>query len=204
MPVAMTQRNYSKLCSRLLDKAKLNDVPPKLFRTGCSKSGRQNSKGSSEGESKFSIFPASKVMRLWNSSFCRPGYEICRNVRFPCLYTSAWNFSTSTANWDQSQESEVSQNRGELNVSKPQLPTSTSENAAKVKESTPAKPGGASLSRKPHDISLERNFITPLRAMNDFLLTPADLEGMRKTLRRSAHADEPPITVYWRKDIEAK
>ncbi|CAG7838386.1 unnamed protein product [Allacma fusca] len=61
-------------------------------------------------------------------------------------------------------------------------------------------PGG----RKPRYMSLDRNFVTPLRAMSEFLLTPKNLEGMRKTLRRSAHADEPPITVYWRKDVEAK
>lgn len=204
----MTRRNYSKLCSRLLDKAKLNDVCSKLLRSSCSKSGVETSKGhisSEEARSKVSsIFPGPQVMGLWNTSLRRPGLGICRDVRSPCLYTSAWKFSTSTANWDQGQESKVTKNRGEIHVSKPLQPASTSESAAKVKESTPAKPGGASLSRKPHDISLERNFITPLRAMNDFLLTPADLEGMRKTLRRSAHADEPPITVYWRKDIEAK
>lgn len=52
--------------------------------------------------------------------------------------------------------------------------------------------------------SLERNFITPSRAMSDFLLKPTDLESLVKTRRRSPHAAEPPITVYWRKDVEAK
>ncbi|GAB0094802.1 Zinc transporter 9 [Sergentomyia squamirostris] len=52
--------------------------------------------------------------------------------------------------------------------------------------------------------SLERNFITPGRAMSDFLLKPTDLESLVKTRRRSPHAAEPPITVYWRKDVEAK
>lgn len=52
--------------------------------------------------------------------------------------------------------------------------------------------------------SLERNFITPVRAMADFLLKPVDLEGLRKTKRRSPYENEPPITVYWRKDVEAK
>lgn len=54
------------------------------------------------------------------------------------------------------------------------------------------------------DVSLERNFITPVRAMSDFLLKSGDLQGLRKTMRRSPHTDEPPITVYWRKDVEAK
>lgn len=52
--------------------------------------------------------------------------------------------------------------------------------------------------------SLERNFITPNRAMNDFLLKPADLELLPKTKRRSPYEQEPPITVYWRKDVEKK
>lgn len=52
--------------------------------------------------------------------------------------------------------------------------------------------------------SLERNFITPVRAMSDFLLKPSDLEALPKTKRRSPYEQEPPITVYWRKDVEAK
>uniref|UniRef100_A0A6P7GIG0 Proton-coupled zinc antiporter SLC30A9, mitochondrial n=1 Tax=Diabrotica virgifera virgifera TaxID=50390 RepID=A0A6P7GIG0_DIAVI len=52
--------------------------------------------------------------------------------------------------------------------------------------------------------SLERNFITPVKAMSDFLLKPSDLEVLPKTKRRSPYESEPPITVYWRKDVEAK
>ncbi|XP_065339223.1 proton-coupled zinc antiporter SLC30A9, mitochondrial [Cloeon dipterum] len=52
--------------------------------------------------------------------------------------------------------------------------------------------------------SLERNFVTPLRAMNDFLLKQNELDELRKIQRRSPFENEPPITVYWRRDIEAK
>jgi solute carrier family 30 (zinc transporter), member 9 len=52
--------------------------------------------------------------------------------------------------------------------------------------------------------SLERNFITPNRAMSDFLLKASDLETLPKTKRRSPYEQEPPITVYWRKDVESK
>lgn len=52
--------------------------------------------------------------------------------------------------------------------------------------------------------STERNFITPLRAMQEYLLQPHDLTGLRKTLRRSPHVDEPPIQVFWRRDVEAR
>ncbi|KAK9508415.1 hypothetical protein O3M35_005980 [Rhynocoris fuscipes] len=52
--------------------------------------------------------------------------------------------------------------------------------------------------------SMERNFITPARAMTDFLLKPDDLKDLKATKRRSPYENEPPITVYWRKDVEAK
>lgn len=52
--------------------------------------------------------------------------------------------------------------------------------------------------------SLERNFITPARAMSDFLLKPSDLEELEKTKRRSPYEQEPPIIMYWRKDVEEK
>jgi hypothetical protein len=51
---------------------------------------------------------------------------------------------------------------------------------------------------------MERNFITPARAMNEFHLKSSDLETLKKTERRSAYENEPPITVYWLKDVEAK
>ncbi|KAH8324712.1 hypothetical protein KR074_009382 [Drosophila pseudoananassae] len=52
--------------------------------------------------------------------------------------------------------------------------------------------------------SLERNFITPTRAISDFLLTAGDLESLPKIKRRSPYEQEPPMTVYWRRDVEAK
>ncbi|CAH0397484.1 unnamed protein product [Chilo suppressalis] len=50
----------------------------------------------------------------------------------------------------------------------------------------------------------ERNFITPIRAMTEYLLKQSDLESLPKVLRRSPYEAEPPITVYYRKDVEAK
>ena len=35
-------------------------------------------------------------------------------------------------------------------------------------------------------------------------MKPSDLENLPKTKRRSPYEFEPPITVYWRKDVEAK
>lgn len=53
-------------------------------------------------------------------------------------------------------------------------------------------------------MSLERNFITPARALSDFMLTVKDLEKLPKIKRRSPYEQEPPMTVYWRRDVEAK
>ena len=50
----------------------------------------------------------------------------------------------------------------------------------------------------------ERNFITAMRAMQEFHLKPENLVGLRVTTRRSPSENTPPIKVYWRKDVEAK
>lgn len=50
----------------------------------------------------------------------------------------------------------------------------------------------------------DRNFVTPVRVMTDYLLKPNDLEGLRKIQRRSPYEDAPPITVYLRRDVELK
>lgn len=43
-----------------------------------------------------------------------------------------------------------------------------------------------------------------MRAMTEYLLKQSDLEMLPKVLRRSPYESEPPITVYYRKDVEAK
>ncbi|XP_049864908.1 zinc transporter 9 [Pectinophora gossypiella] len=50
----------------------------------------------------------------------------------------------------------------------------------------------------------ERNFITPMRAMTEYLLKQSDLETLPKVLRRSPYESAPPITVFYRKDVDAK
>lgn len=74
------------------------------------------------------------------------------------------------------------------------------------KESPPPSPPPVAPKRPRFDyrVSLERNFITPARAISDFMLTAADLEKMPKIKRRSPYEQEPPMTVYWRRDVEAK
>jgi len=52
--------------------------------------------------------------------------------------------------------------------------------------------------------SYDRNYITQQRALNDYLLRPQDLDGLRMTSRRSAFDSNVPDKVYWRKDVEAR
>ena len=52
--------------------------------------------------------------------------------------------------------------------------------------------------------SYDRNYITEIRAVEEYLLDPSDLAGLRMTVRRSANETDPPHKVYWRKDIETK
>ncbi|XP_074604456.1 solute carrier family 30 member 9 [Brevipalpus obovatus] len=50
----------------------------------------------------------------------------------------------------------------------------------------------------------ERNFVTPVRAMSEYLLKPSDIQDLRRFFRRSPFEDAPPIAVYLRRDIEAR
>uniref|UniRef100_A0A4W5RT98 Proton-coupled zinc antiporter SLC30A9, mitochondrial n=1 Tax=Hucho hucho TaxID=62062 RepID=A0A4W5RT98_9TELE len=50
----------------------------------------------------------------------------------------------------------------------------------------------------------QNNFITAVRAMNEFCLKPSDLEQLRKIRRRSPHDDTEAFTVFLRSDVEVK
>uniref|UniRef100_A0A8C9VW97 Proton-coupled zinc antiporter SLC30A9, mitochondrial n=1 Tax=Scleropages formosus TaxID=113540 RepID=A0A8C9VW97_SCLFO len=50
----------------------------------------------------------------------------------------------------------------------------------------------------------QNNFITAVRAMNEFCLKPSDLSQLRKIRRRSPHDDTEAFTVFLRSDVEAK
>uniref|UniRef100_A0A674NFM9 Proton-coupled zinc antiporter SLC30A9, mitochondrial n=1 Tax=Takifugu rubripes TaxID=31033 RepID=A0A674NFM9_TAKRU len=50
----------------------------------------------------------------------------------------------------------------------------------------------------------QNNFITAVRAMNEFCLKPSDLEQLRRIRRRSPHDDTEAFTVFLRSDVEAK
>ncbi|XP_043917448.1 zinc transporter 9 isoform X2 [Protopterus annectens] len=50
----------------------------------------------------------------------------------------------------------------------------------------------------------ENNFITGVRAMNEFCLKASDLEQLRKIRRRSPHDDSEAFTVFLRSDVEVK
>ncbi|CAK6433207.1 unnamed protein product [Pipistrellus nathusii] len=50
----------------------------------------------------------------------------------------------------------------------------------------------------------QNNFITGVRAINEFCLKASDLEQLRKIRQRSPHEDTESFTVYLRSDVEAK
>lgn len=80
-------------------------------------------------------------------------------------------------------------------------PTPADAESAKKKEVKPKKV------RSKLDVTqatTERNFMTPLRAMNEYMLKPGDLTDIRKFQRRSPFEDAPPITVYLRRDVESR
>lgn len=100
------------------------------------------------------------------------------------------------------------------NASSPPRPQPASEgsSSAKAKEILQESANAIKNSSKrapripldPSISSLARNFVTPGRAMSDFLLKMEHLEGLKSTKRRSPYINQAPITVYWRKDVEAK
>ncbi|XP_039280594.1 zinc transporter 9 [Nilaparvata lugens] len=95
----------------------------------------------------------------------------------------------------------------ELRVTELLKDKETSNNTGKKVTAVAAAPKRQRSSMPRVDLSassVERNFITPVRAMSDFLLKPAELEDLRPSKRRSPYENEPPIIVYWRKDVEAK
>ncbi|XP_076175866.1 solute carrier family 30 member 9 isoform X2 [Ptiloglossa arizonensis] len=97
------------------------------------------------------------------------------------------------------------ENLGQLKERKLNVePISTVDNQSKKQKQQDLKAEAKKKKVNRSTSSLERNFITPVRAMSDFLLKPSDLENLPKTKRRSPYEFEPPITVYWRKDVEAK
>lgn len=54
------------------------------------------------------------------------------------------------------------------------------------------------------ETTVERNFITPQRAVTEFMLKPSQLEGLPKNFRRSPYESELSILVYHRKDVEKR
>ncbi|XP_061440294.1 proton-coupled zinc antiporter SLC30A9, mitochondrial isoform X2 [Rhineura floridana] len=51
---------------------------------------------------------------------------------------------------------------------------------------------------------MKNNFITGVRAINEFCLKSSDLDQLRKIKRRSPHDDTEAFTVFLRTDVEAK
>ncbi|KAK3910398.1 Zinc transporter 9 [Frankliniella fusca] len=87
--------------------------------------------------------------------------------------------------------------------STPATPSSTLPNPATV---TPARRASSAAAERKMRVDvgvpfMERNLMTVERAMADFLLTQDDLEGLKRTKRRSPYPNSPEMVVLSRKDV---
>ncbi|KAG8003868.1 Zinc transporter 9, partial [Nibea albiflora] len=89
--------------------------------------------------------------------------------------------------------------------SKDDPPKSPSAETVLSAAATPASPVRAVLKKREYGAKYtQNNFITAVRAMNEFCLKPSDLEQLRRIRRRSPHDDTEAFTVFLRSDVEAK
>ncbi|CAH4033392.1 unnamed protein product [Pieris brassicae] len=181
----------------------------------------------------FSRYVGSRYFQIRSTtSFYLSTSRICRKVNFKIgfstktiRYLHVYTYNNCKSEVKKSQEQEQAKENNSLKVSeiitkskdKIVVKTETDE-SKKVTKVTIEKPKEAASSptqtvappvkkRLLIDFSAsytERNFITPMRAMTEYLLKQSDLESLPKVLRRSPYESEPPITVYYRKDVEAK
>ncbi|XP_020641862.3 proton-coupled zinc antiporter SLC30A9, mitochondrial isoform X1 [Pogona vitticeps] len=101
-----------------------------------------------------------------------------------------------------------------------QDPSSSSSSAGSAQKIPTAQAAGSQPSPLPHPIQvkvkavlkkreygpkyMKNNFITGVRAINEFCLKSSDLDQLRKIRRRSPHDDTETFTVFLRSDVEAK
>ncbi|XP_073439523.1 proton-coupled zinc antiporter SLC30A9, mitochondrial isoform X2 [Dendrobates tinctorius] len=84
------------------------------------------------------------------------------------------------------------------NLGKPELKSTLAHDPIQVKVKAVLK------KREYGSKYMKNNFITGIRAMNEFCLKPSDLESLRKIRRRSPHDDTESFTVFLRSDVETK
>ncbi|KAJ7326689.1 hypothetical protein JRQ81_016448, partial [Phrynocephalus forsythii] len=98
--------------------------------------------------------------------------------------------------------------------------SSSSSSAGSAQKTQTAQAAGSPPSPLPHPIQVKvkavlkkreygpkytkNNFMTGVRAINEFCLKSSDLDQLRKIKRRSPHDDTETFTVFLRSDVEAK
>ncbi|XP_063374634.1 proton-coupled zinc antiporter SLC30A9, mitochondrial [Cydia amplana] len=158
-------------------------------------------------------------------SFCSGSLRYDAKILPAVTRKSARYFTTSFRFYDKSEtkkdiiQGENNKNTQKLIVQKPQgsisVKAETDEDSSVTKVTIQKVQAQGSKEAAPPPVKkrllidfsasyTERNFITPMRAMTEYLLKQSDLESLPKVLRRSPYEAEPPITVYYRKDVEAK
>ncbi|XP_014663106.1 PREDICTED: zinc transporter 9-like [Priapulus caudatus] len=171
--------------------------------------------------SRLSVVNNESSLAQWSRSYLykhHHGFTILHKNRYGFLLVTAVSrgFSTDSDNKDPTSKEQVT---GKAQ-NDPVILSSTTEEAA----SDSATPNAAkTLNKEPVHVETivkvvprkrgkkidyaktytANNTLTAYRAMTEYLLQTSDLEGLRKTMRRSPY-DDKPITVYLRSDVEAR
>ncbi|OQV20539.1 Zinc transporter 9 [Hypsibius exemplaris] len=149
-----------------------------------------------------------RQLSSWTSSFVP--FRICPSSPSSCIVSSSRclircaSSETSTPPGD-SKSASTTQPIAPL---KPSAAAPTgSVPAVDAATTAKSKLDGKRKRRLPIDYSQEYTdnvYIPAVRAMNDYLLKPTDLDKLRKTTKRSPVTDSPPLTVFLKKDVEQR
>lgn len=135
------------------------------------------------------------------------------------LWFSFPDFRVTSLTWTQVQNCSTSGSGKDGSPTRPEEPKTTekAQAAQPAAKGAGSKPQGltkaesiqvkvrAVLKKREYGLKYtQNNFITAVRAMNEFCLKPSDLEHLRKIRRRSPHDDTEAFTVFLRSDVEAK
>ncbi|XP_044273961.1 zinc transporter 9 [Varanus komodoensis] len=155
---------------------------------------------------------------------CQPGVSVartgCYGWQVPLKFGSLLPVSSGFPKPVYSRQVRVYTSDGQKNSTGAQDATSSAPegNASKIATARDASSQTSILSQQPIHVKvkavlkkreygpkyMKNNFITGVRAINEFCLKSSDLDQLRKIRRRSPHDDTESFTVFLRTDVEAK
>ncbi|XP_041846280.1 zinc transporter 9 [Melanotaenia boesemani] len=141
------------------------------------------------------------IHNLWFSlPDCRVASFGLGNVQYYSTSGSSKDGSTTTASGDAPSAEKIAPGAAKVT---PDSPGTAPKGLTKA-ETIHVKVRAVLKKREYGSKYTQNNFITAVRAMNEFCLKPSDLEQLRKIRRRSPHDDTEAFTVFLRSDVEAK